>query len=201
MIAVSLSANTAVMKGSVSLIPKGFQIDMYRIVLNDPRIASGYRNTLIYVTLGTTISLLVTALGAYALSRRTFLFRRGFMLIIIFTILFSGGMIPTFLIVNELGLVNTMWAMILPGAVSTWNLIIMRTFFEQLPVEMIEAGKIDGLHDLSLFVRIVLPVSKPILATIGLFYAVGIWNNFYSALLYLRDSELYPLQLILRNMV
>ncbi|WP_235886177.1 carbohydrate ABC transporter permease [Paenibacillus cymbidii] len=201
MIAVSLSANTAVMKGSVSLIPKGFQVDMYRIVLNDPRIASGYRNTLIYVTLGTTISLLVTALGAYALSRRTFLFRRGFMLIIIFTILFSGGMIPTFLVVNELGLVNTMWAMILPGAVSTWNLIIMRTFFEQLPVEMIEAGKIDGLHDLSLFVRIVLPVSKPILATIGLFYAVGIWNNFYSALLYLRDSELYPLQLILRNMV
>lgn len=200
-IAVSLSSNEYVLAGNVSIIPKGLNFDMYEHVLNDSRIVIGYKNTLVYTAVGTATSLLITGLGAYALSRRTFIFRRTFMIVIIFTMLFSGGMIPSFLVVNELGLLNTLWAMVLPTAVSTWNLIIMRTFFENLPEEMIEAGKIDGLQDPGIFARLILPVSKPILATIGLFYAVGIWNNFYSALLYLRNSDLFPLQLVLRNLI
>lgn len=201
MIAVSLSSDIYVMKGQVNLWPKEFTLKNYEHVLSDSRIGRGYLNTLLYVSLGTFVSLLVTAMGAYALSKSRLIFRKAFMLLIVFTILFSGGMIPTFLVVKNLGLVDTIWAMILPTAVSTWNLIIMRTFFSSIPTELEEAGKMDGLNDIGIFTRIVLPLSKPVLATIGLFYAVGIWNNFMSPLLYLRNDALYPLQVVLRNMV
>ncbi|OAK67892.1 carbohydrate ABC transporter permease [Lederbergia galactosidilytica] len=202
MIAVSLSGDVHVMRGDVNLIPKDLTLKNYVHVLSDSRIGTGYLNTLIYVTLGTVISLIITAMGAYALSKKRMIFRKGFMLMIVFTILFSGGMIPTFLIVKNLGLMDTVWAMVLPAAVSTWNLIIMRTFFSAtIPSELEESAKIDGLNDIGIFIRIVLPLSKPVLATIGLFYAVGIWNNFMLPLLYLRDNALYPLQIILRNMV
>jgi putative aldouronate transport system permease protein len=201
MAAVSLSDDVFVLKGEVSFYPKGFTTKMYEHVLGDPRIGTGYMNTVLYVSLGTTISLIVTSMGAYALSRKRLIFRKAFMLGIVFTILFHGGMIPTFLVVKNLGLVDTIWAMVLPTAVSTWNLIIMRTFFENIPEELEEAGIIDGLTDIGVFLRIVLPLSKPVLATISLFYAVGIWNNFLSPLLYLRNQELFPLQIILRNMV
>lgn len=201
MMAVSLSSDIYVMKGEVNFWPKEFTLKNYQYVLNDSRIGRGYLNTLLYVSLGTFVSLLVTAMGAYALSNSRLIFRKAFMLLIVFTILFSGGMIPTFLVVKNLGLVDTIWAMILPTAVSTWNLIIMRTFFSSIPTELEEAGKMDGLNDIGIFTRIVLPLSKPVLATIGLFYAVGIWNNFMSPLLYLRNDALYPLQVVLRNMV
>ncbi|GIN70883.1 ABC transporter permease [Bacillus sp. J14TS2] len=202
MIAVSLSGDVHVLRGDVNLIPKGITLKNYLHVLSDPRIGTGYLNTLIYVTLGTIISLIITAMGAYALSKKKMIFRKGFMLMIVFTILFSGGMIPTFLVVKNLGLMDTVWAMVLPAAISTWNLIIMRTFFSStIPNELEESAKIDGLNDIGIFIRIVLPLSKPVLATIGLFYAVGIWNNFMLPLLYLRDNALYPLQIILRNMV
>jgi putative aldouronate transport system permease protein len=201
MIAVSLSAKEYVIRNEINLWPKGFTLEVYEYVLKDKRIWTGYKNTLIYTVLGTTLSLTVTAMGAYALSRKKLVFGRIFMMSIVFTMLFSGGMIPTFLVVRNLGLMNTVWAMVIPGLVSTWNLIIMRTFFQGLPSELEESGKIDGLSDLGVFVRIVLPLSKSILATIGLFYAVGIWNNFFSALLYLRVESLYPLQVILRNLV
>jgi putative aldouronate transport system permease protein len=201
MAAVSLSGDVQVMRGEVNFLPKGFTLKNYEYVLSDPRIGRGYINTILYVTLGTTVSLIVTAMGAYALSKEKLIFRKTFMLGIVFTILFSGGMIPTFLVVKSLGLMDTIWAMVLPTAVSTWNLIIMRTFFSSLPKELEEAGKIDGLNDLGIFIRIALPLSKPVLATIGLFYAVGIWNNFISPLLYLRDEALYPLQIFLRNIV
>lgn len=202
MIAVSLSGDVHVLRGDVNLIPKGLTLKNYLHVLSDPRIGTGYLNTLIYVTLGTVISLIITAMGAYALSKKRMIFRKGFMLMIVFTILFSGGMIPTFLVVKNLGLMDTVWAMVLPAAISTWNLIIMRTFFSStIPNELEESAKIDGLNDIGIFIRIVLPLSKPVLATIGLFYAVGIWNNFMLPLLYLRDNALYPLQIILRNMV
>lgn len=161
----------------------------------------GYKNTLIYVVLGTTISLLVTALGAYSLSKAKLVMGKPILMLIVFTMFFNGGMIPTFLVVKELGFVNTIWGMVLPGAVATWNLLIMRTFFMGMPQELEESGKIDGLSEIGIFFRIVLPLSKPVLATIGLYYAVGMWNNFMGPLLYLRDADMQPLQVILRNIV
>ncbi len=201
MIAVSLSADIYVMKGEVSLWPKGFNTKMYEIVLKDPRIFTAYMNTFLYVILGTVISLTITAMGAYALSRKDMIWNVPFTLLIVFTMFFQGGMIPTFLVVKGLHLVDTIWGMVLPTAISTWNLIIMRTFFTNIPKELEEAGRMDGLTDIGIFTRIVLPLSKAALSTIGLFYAVGIWNNFYSALLYLRSPDLFPLQVVLRNIV
>lgn len=201
MISVSLSGTQYVLRNDVFLLPKGINLDMYKFVLKDPRILTGYQNTILYAVLGTAIALTITAMGGYALAQRNLVFYKPIMLGIVFTMLFSGGMIPTFLVVRELGIMNTIWAMILPGAVSTWNLIVMRTFFQGLPKELQDSGKIDGLHDIGVFIRIILPLSKPLLATIGLFYAVAIWNNFMMALLYLRDESLYPLQVVLRSIV
>jgi len=201
MIAVSLSGTVPVLKGEVFLWPKDFNLNTYKAVFDKPEIGRAYLNTILYTALGTTISLLVTAAGAYALSKRDMLFRRGFMVMVTITLFFSGGMIPTFLVVRSYHLLDTIWAMVLPGAISTWNLIVMRTFFSGMPQEVEESGKIDGLNDIGIFFRLVLPLSKAILATIGLFYGVAIWNNFFSALLYLRDADLFPLQVIVRNMV
>ncbi|RXZ79524.1 carbohydrate ABC transporter permease [Paenibacillaceae bacterium] len=201
MIAVSLSSDVHVLKGEVYFWPKGLNFDVYRVVLQDPLIVRAYMNTIIYVVVGTTLSLLITAAGAFAISKKEMLFQRGFMILIVITMFFSGGMIPTFLVVKSYGLVDTIWGMILPTVVSTWNLIIMRTFFAGLPKEVEEAGKIDGLNDIGIFFRLALPLSKAILATIGLFYAVSMWNNFFSAMLYLRDSNLFPLQVVLRSIV
>ncbi|MBU7319451.1 carbohydrate ABC transporter permease [Paenibacillus oleatilyticus] len=201
MAAVSVSKDIYVMKNEVFLWPKGFNLNMYEVVFRDKQIWSAYRNTILYVTLGTAVSLVVTSMGAYALSRKDMAFQRGFTLMIVFTMFFSGGMIPTFLVVRELGLVDTIWAMVLPGAVNTWNLIIMRTFFSGMPKELEESGRMDGLTDIGVFVRIVLPLSKAVFATIGLFYAVALWNNFYLPLLYLRQPDLFPLQVLLRNLI
>ncbi|RKN76062.1 carbohydrate ABC transporter permease [Paenibacillus ginsengarvi] len=201
MIAVSLSDSVSVMKGNVFLWPKGFNVDMYKIVLTDPRIWSGYRNTVLYTLTGTAVSLLLTAMAAYALSKPRMMLHKPITVLIVITMFFSGGMIPTFLVVKSYGLVDTFWSMIIPGAISAWYLIMMRTFFAGLPQELEEAGKMDGLNDIGIFIRIALPLSKAVLATIGLFYAVGIWNNFYSALIYLRNPDLVPLQVILRNIV
>jgi putative aldouronate transport system permease protein len=201
MIAVSFSDSVSVMKGNVYVWPKGFNTDMYRIVLNDPRIWNGYRNTILYTVTGTAVSLTFTSMAAYALSKRKMLFHKPITVLIVITMFFGGGMIPTFLVVKSLGLVDTFWAMIVPGAISAWYLIMMRTFFAGLPPELEEAGKMDGLNDIGLFIRIALPLSRAVLATIGLFYAVGIWNNFYTPLLYLRNPDLVPLQVILRNLV
>ncbi|MBD2847114.1 carbohydrate ABC transporter permease [Paenibacillus sp. IB182496] len=201
MIAVSLSGPVPVLKGEVFLWPKDFSLNTYASVFDNPDIGIAYRNTILYTVLGTFISLFVSAAGAYALSKRTMLFRNFFMIMVVITLFFSGGMIPTFLVVKSYNLIDTIWAMILPTAVSSWNLIVMRTFFTNMPQEVEESGKIDGLTDIGIFFRLVLPLSKAILATIGLFYGVAIWNNFFSALLYLRDADLLPLQVIIRNMV
>ncbi len=201
MFAISLSDKVSIAKGTVWLWPKNMNLDNYRYVFEDGRVMTGYRNTIIYVILGTATSLIITALGAYALSKKHMIFQKQIMILIVFTMFFGGGMIPTFLVVKELGLVNSVLAMVLPGAVATWNLLIMRTFFSGLPHELEESGKIDGLSEVGIFFRIVLPLSKPVLATIGLYYAVGIWNNFLGPLLYLRDANLFPLQVFLRNIV
>jgi putative aldouronate transport system permease protein len=201
MLAVSLSDSASIASGEVWLWPKGFNLDMYQYVFEDGRVLKGYKNTLIYVVLGTAISLMVTALGAYSLSKAKLVMGKPILMLIVFTMFFNGGMIPTFLVVKELGFVNTIWGMVLPGAVATWNLLIMRTFFMGMPQELEESGKIDGLSEIGIFFRIVLPLSKPVLATIGLYYAVGMWNNFMGPLLYLRDADMQPLQVILRNIV
>ncbi|MFH5181862.1 carbohydrate ABC transporter permease [Paenibacillus sp. TAB 01] len=201
MIAVSFSDAVYVLKNEITLWPKGWNLKVYKIVLEDPRISSAYVNTILYTVVGTVISLIITAMGAFAISKKELPMHKTFTMMIVFTMFFSGGMIPTFLVVKSIGLIDTLWGMVLPTAISTWNLIVMRTFFSAMPKELEESGKLDGLNDIGIFFRLVLPLSKAVLATIGLFYAVGMWNNFYSALLYLRDQSLFPLQVVLRNIV
>ncbi|MNI39309.1 L-arabinose transport system permease protein AraQ [compost metagenome] len=201
MAAVSISSSEYVTGNRITLWPKGINFDAYTSVLKDKRILIGYKNTLIYVVLGTMLSLVFTTMGAYALSRRNLVLGKTFMLIIVFTMLFTGGMIPTYLVVRSYGLLDTIWAMVLPGLVSSYYLIIMRTFFQGIPHELEESSKIDGLSNLGVLLRIVLPLTKPVMLTISLFYAVGIWSNFFSALIYLRDPNLFPLQVTIRNIV
>jgi putative aldouronate transport system permease protein len=201
MLAVSLSGDVYVIKGEVSLWPKGFNLNMYKLVFEDPKIWLAYKNTIIYTVLGTVIALIVTSTGAYALSRKDMKYQTQLTMLIVFTMFFSGGMIPTFLVVRSLGFVDTLWGMVLPGAVSTWNLILMRTFFSGIPKELEESGRMDGLNDIGIFLRIILPLSQASFATIALFYAVGLWNNFTYPLLYLRTPDLFPLQVLLRNLV
>ena len=201
MISVSLSSSLHVMRGQVTWFPRGFNLGMYKIALTDPRIPRAYLNTITYVVLGTAMSLVITSMAAYALSKRHLPFNKGFTMFIVFTMFFNGGMIPTFLVVRSLGIMDSIWAMVLPQAVSAWLLWVMRTYVSSLPEEMEDAARIDGLRDFGIFVYIVLPLSRAALAAIGLFYAVALWNNFLLPLLYLRESDLFPLQVILRNLV
>lgn len=201
LIAISLSRDVYVLRGDVLLWPKGFTFKMYEYVLKQDNIKLAFKNSTFYVLLGTFISLLFTAMGGYALSRQEMIFRKFFTMLLVFALLFSGGMIPTFLVVKTLGMLNTIWAMIIPGAISIWSLIIMRTFFSEFPKEIEESGRLDGLNDIRIFIYLVLPLSKAVLATIGLFYAVGIWDDFFSALIYLREERLFPLQMVVYNIV
>lgn len=202
MISVSLSSNSYILRNEVSFYPKGFNLKMYKLVLRDPRILTAYKNTIIYVTVGTTVSLLTTCMAAYALSKKNrLLFHKLFTFMIIFTMFFGGGMIPTYLTVKGLGLFDNIWAVVLPGAINTWYLIIMRTFFQSFPLEIEESGYIDGMSDITVFWYLVLPLSKAVMATIGLFYAVNQWNAFMGPLMYLRDANKFPLQIVLRDIL
>ncbi|MDF2716170.1 MAG: carbohydrate transporter permease [Paenibacillus sp.] len=188
--------------GRVRLYPVNFTLEGYRSILGNGAIWGGYGNTLLYMAVGTAVNVAVTVMGAYPLSRKDLLGRNAVMMLITFTMFFSGGLIPTYLLVKSLGLLNSMWAVILPGAVSVWNLIIARTFFQlSIPEELREAAVMDGCSDLVFFARVALPLSKAIVAVLVLFYAVGHWNSFFGALIYFRDEDKYPLQLILRNML
>ena len=198
----SFSDPMALLRGEVSFLPKGFTLSMYEKVFKDASIWRGYGNTVLYTVLGTLISVVLTAFGAYPLSRKDFYGRNVFMGIFVFTMFFNGGMIPTWLIVQRLGLLDTIWAMVLPTAVSTYNLIIMRTFFQTtIPYELVESASLDGCNDLVIFFRIVLPLSGPIMAVMVLFYGVALWNSWFPALLYLSDRGLYPLQMVLREVL
>ena len=200
-LAASLSDTSYIVQGKVGIIPIGINLEAYKRVLEYPFIGKSYYNTILYTVMGTTINLILTVCGAYPLSRNRFPGKKFFMFIVTFTMLFGGGMIPTFLVVKGLGLYNTIWAMILPSAISTWNLIIMRTFFQQIPASLEEAALIDGTNEIQALYMIILPLSMPSLVTIALFYAVGHWNSFFPALIYLKNKELYPLQIILRQIV
>ncbi len=198
----SFSNPMALLKGEVGLLPEGFNLSMYKLVFRDDEIWQSYRNTIVYTVVGTSISVTLTACGAYPLSRKDFYGKNFFMGLFAFTMYFTGGMIPTYLLVKNLGMLNTMWALVLPSAVSTYNLIIMRTFFQtSIPDELVESAAIDGCNDLGVFFRIVIPLAAPIFAVMVLFYGVSQWNSWFPALLYISDRDLYPLQMILREVL
>ncbi|MGO4373649.1 carbohydrate ABC transporter permease [Paenibacillus sp. MCAF20] len=201
-VSASVSDPARVLNGEMWLLPKGLTLEAYTNILHNERIWIGYRNTIIYAAAGTAINIVMTVLAAYPLSRPDLPGRKMLMLIITLTLFFGGGLIPTYLLVKELGMVNTMWSLIVPGAISTYNLIVMRTYFQSsIPWELQEAAHIDGCSNWRLLQSIILPLSKPILAVMVLFYAVGHWNSFFNALIYIRNEELYPLQLILREIL
>lgn len=182
--------------------PVGFSLEAYKRVFENPMILLGYRNTLFYVTAGTIINVFMTAIGAYVLSRRNLMFRRPITLLIVFTMFFSGGLIPIFLMVGRtLNMMDSPLALILPGAISTYNLMIMRTSFEGLPYELEEAARMDGANDFHILFQIVLPLSMPVVAVMVLFYGVAHWNSFFPAMVYIRTRDLYPLQIILREIL
>ena len=198
----SLSSSQMLMRHTGLLLhPMGFNLNAYVKVFQNPMIVKGYANTLIILVLGVSVNMILTALGAFFLTRQNVYFKKHIMLLIIFTMYFSGGMIPTYLTVRSLGLYNTVWAVILPTAVSTYNLIIMRTGFASIPRGLDEAATIDGANQFVIFSRIYLPLSKAILAVIFLYYAVGSWNAWFNASIYLNDREKYPLQLVLREIL
>ena len=200
-LSASLSGNAYVSAGQVTLLPKGFNVNAYKAVLGYKVVWQGYRNTILYTVVGTAVNLIITMLGAYPLSRPDFYGKNIFTFFIAVTMIFSGGLIPNFLVVRGLGLYDSMWALILPGALSTMNMIIMRTFFQGIPDALEEPATIDGCSDLQILVKIILPLSIPSIMTIGMFYAVSHWNSWFGAMIYLRDSEKYPLQLVLRQIV
>jgi len=181
--------------------PLGFSTTGYKVVFQNPNITTGYVNTLIYTLLGTVISMLLTILGAYALSRKNYRLRRVATFFIVFTMYFSGGMIPHFLLVKGIGLYDTRMAMILPGAINTWNMIVMKTAFQSVPASLDESAKLDGANDFVVLFKIFLPLIMPTFAVITLFYAVQYWNAWFNALLYLQDRAFFPLQLFLREIL
>jgi putative aldouronate transport system permease protein len=184
------------------LLPKDFNLDAYVIVFKNPNIQSGYRNTLFVLIIGTILNIIMTSLGAFLLTRKNFAIKNAMAYMMIFTMYFSGGMIPAYLLINNvLSLGNNLLALIIPVSINTYNLIIMRTNFANIPDSIEESAKIDGANDFIVLFRIVLPLSIPIIAVMVLFYGVFHWNSWFSAMLYIRDRTLYPLQLILREIL
>ena len=200
-IAISFSANHAVLSKQVGLFPKAFTLMTYKQIFKNGDFFQAYGNTIYYTVVHTALSLVLTAMAAYALARRRMVGQKLFSLMITVTMFFGGGLIPTYMAVSNYGLIDTRWAMILPGVISTWNLIVMRSFFINYPQEIVESGELDGLQEAGVFFRLVLPTSKAALATIGLYYAVGTWNSYMPARLYIRDESLYPVQHLLRQML
>ena len=199
----SFSDPLEVLAGNVVLLPKNVNVESYKMVFRDSQILTGYRNTIFYTLLGTAVNIVFPVLDAYPLSRKDFSGRKFFTIMLAITMFFSGGLIPTFLLMsNTLHLLDTIWAMILPSAISVWNVIIVRTYFQtSIPQELSEAAMVDGCSDFKLLVRIILPLSMPVLAVLVLFYGVARWNSFFDALIYLSNKELFPLQLILRSIL
>jgi ABC-type glycerol-3-phosphate transport system permease component len=201
-VANSFSSGSAVSAGRVLLWPVEPSIRAYKEAFSDPLIMKGYLNSFIYAIGGTLISVALTIAIAYPLSRRTLFGRNLIMSVLIFTMLFSGGLIPTYMVVQDLGMLNTRWAMVIPSAIGVWQVIIARTFFRStIPDELYEAATIDGASDLRFLWSIVLPLSKPVIAVIALMYAIFQWNSYFDALVYLKDPGLYPLQIVLRNVL
>ncbi|MFD2115764.1 carbohydrate ABC transporter permease [Paenibacillus yanchengensis] len=200
-LSASISNPLLVIRGDILLFPKEITFQAYKQVFQHTEVWQGFTNTLVYTIAGTILNLVLTIMGAYPLSRRTLPGRKYIMVIILLTMFFSGGLIPTYLVIKQLGLINSYWVMVLPGAISVYNLIVMRTFFENIPEELHEAATIDGASTMKTLTRIVLPLSIPIIAVMVLFYGVTHWNAFFNGLIYLSDRTKYPLQLIIREIL
>jgi putative aldouronate transport system permease protein len=201
-VSASFSDPAAVTGGQVWLYPVDFTLRGYEVAFQNPQIVTGYINSLYYTLFGTLISVVLTVLVAYPLSRRNLFGSNLIMFLITFTLIFSGGLIPTYLVVKQLGMIDTRWALLIPQAVAAFQVIIARTFFRSaIPDELVEASELDGCSDLRFLWSVVLPLSKPIIAVLALMYAVSQWNGYFDALLYLKSSDLQPLQLVLRNIL
>lgn len=201
-VASSFSSPAAVSSGRVLFWPVDFTLRGYQVALGDPQVISGYGNSLFYTFFGTLISVTLTIAIAYPLSRKDLFGRNILMTIILFTMLFSGGLIPTYLVVQQLGLLDTRWSLLLPQAIGVWQVIIARTYFRSaIPDELAEAAQLDGCSDLRFLWSVVLPLAKPLIAVVALMYAILQWNSYFDALIYLKSSDLYPLQLVLRNIL
>lgn len=199
--ALSLSNPHDILSGRVSLWPVGWNLDAYRSMIIGTRVPSALWNSVVITGVGTALSLAATILTAYPLSRRQLPYRRWLTLAAVFTMMFTGGIIPTYLVVKELGLINSYWALWLQGLVNTYNMLVMRTYFEQIPSELEEAAKMDGCGQWRQLIAVVLPLSKPVLATIGLFYAVSYWNLFMNVLIYLNNAAKYNLTVLVQQMI
>ncbi|WP_336764605.1 carbohydrate ABC transporter permease [Paenibacillus sp. USHLN196] len=198
----SISNPENVMRGEVWLWPQELSLVGYERLFANSELMKGYGNTLLYTVAGTLLNLVMTIAAAYPLSRADFSGRTVFTVLIVFTMFFGGGMIPTYLLIKDLGMLDTFWVMIIPSALSVWNMLIMKTFFQNsIPKEIQEAAFMDGCSNIKVLMRIVLPLSGPVLAVMVLFYAVGHWNSYFNALIYLSDRDKYPLQLFLREIL
>ena len=198
----SFSQPEAVLGGKLRFLPVGFNLESYQMVLTEPKVWTGYRNTILYTVLGTCINLVLTTLAAYPLSRKDMPFRGLLTFVASFTMLFGGGMIPVYLVVRGLKLTDSIWAMVIPNALATYNMLVMKNYFQSsIPEELQEAAAIDGCDHFGTLIRVVLPLSAPIMAVIVLFYAVGHWNAFFNAIIYLRNQDLFPLQVVLRDIL
>lgn len=200
-VSASFSNPQYIISGEMWLWPKEFTVDAYEKVFKNKEIINGFINTVKYTVVGTALNVVMTILAAYPLSRKDFKGRGFLMAFIVFTMFFSGGLIPTYLLIRDLGMLNTFWVMIIPNAVAVWNIIIMRTFFQGIPTELEESAKIDGSGNFRILWDIVLPLSFPVIAVMVLFYSVGHWNSYFQALIYLQDEKRFPLQLILRQIL
>lgn len=198
----SFSSGTAVSTGRVILWPVDVSLEGYKTVFSHKLIGTAYRNTIFYTVVGTFINVSVTVICAYPLARNDFPMKRFFSVFFIIIMFFNGGMIPTYMVISDLHMINTVWAMLLPGAISVYNMILVRTFIKSsIPSALLEVSQIDGCSDIKYFVHILLPLSRPVIAVITLYYAVGHWNAYFNAMMYLNDQELYPLQIILRQIL
>lgn len=200
-LAGSFSGGTAILQGRVTIFPVDFTLANYSAVLNNAAIWKSIGVTVYITVFGTLLNLIFTSLMAYGLARKELKGRTFFILLVLFTMIFPAPLIPSYLVIKSLGMLNTLWALIIPGLISAFNLIIMISFFQAIPEGLLESAKIDGCNEYRTFWSVVLPLSMPSLTTIGLFYAVGHWNGYFSAIMYLRDPALYPLQVKLRQLI
>ena len=196
----SISHGLEVMKGGVTLLPRSPTLETYKTIVRG-ELFMYMKNTVVYTVVGTVINLVMSCLCAYPLARKTFSGRKFFTMLVTFTMFFSGGMIPLYLTVKQFGMMDSIWALVLPGAISTYNMIVIRTAFQSIPDSLIESAQLDGANDLIILWKIVVPLSKATLATMLLFYAVTHWNSYFDAMLYINKKEMYPLQIMLRNML
>lgn len=201
-ISASFSSGDAVQAGKVVLFPVDFSLEGYKTVFNTGSVWIGFRNSLFYTVVGTLISLVMTLTAAYCLSRKDVPGRNFIMLIFTFTMFFEGGLIPSYIVMRSLGFVNTIWAILIPGAIGVYNLIVARTFIQNtIPEELLEASMMDGCSDIKYYLKIVIPLSKAIIAVLVLFYGVGFWNQYFKPMIYLNNRELYPLTIFLREIL